>query len=207
MFKYFFGFFLFLQATITHALIVNGDFEDGLTGWNTFTTVNGTSAGGFNTAVYDTDNDGVASSAFSVRPGQISYQSDSHAGVGITQSFNFTGGTLNISADIASITGTNNVSGSLVQMILDGLVLDSFDFSDIDVGVPEYHFLTSIDNVAAGSHDLTFLFTRPFLTSSVTNYLDDVVVSATSVPVPGTLALFILGLMGFNLSRIFKSKK
>ncbi|HLO86205.1 MAG TPA: PEP-CTERM sorting domain-containing protein [Nostocaceae cyanobacterium] len=208
-------------ATITVASVnqasasplVNGDFETGdLTGWTTFTTSNGTLGEGYPQVVpFDTDNNGTLSNSAKFRVGEGFY-TGIHEGGGIFQNVLLSAGNLNISANIAALGGRfDNASGGKVQLLFDNVVLDSHDFSNISAGQAEYSFLSSINNVTAGLHEIRFLFTRPFVQNSITptQYIDNIVLSGTAtqaVPEP-TSMLGLLAVGSLSAFSLIKRKQ
>lgn len=188
------------------SLIVNGDFETGdLSGWTTYTTAGGT-IGVPAVSAFDTSGAGASNAAmFDVGrvPGT---GSGSREGGGLFQSFLFGGGLVNIAADIAVLDnrGGGNLDGGLFSLLLDGLVVDSFDFGAVDLDVAARSTLDYAGLLSAGNHELRFEITRGFTsgTGSPFQYLDNVVVTGgNQVPEPGTLALVGLALAGVGWAR------
>ncbi len=189
--------------------LINGDFETGdLTGWTTFTTPNGTVGPGFpNVVPFDTNNDGIPSNTARFRVGEVNF-TNQYAGGGIFQIVNLSAGDLTISADIAStVEEGSNASGGKVDLLFDNVLLDTFDFLDIDASVPEFSKLVgTLSNITAGTHEIRFLFTRPFLQfgsiETPVQYIDNIVISGTatkSVPEPTSiLGLLAVGTIGLN---------
>ena len=176
----------------------NADFEIGnLVGWTLFTTPNGT-AGSPTVVPFDTTGAG-SSNAARFLVGQVSFVSGSQQGGGLYQDFVATGGALSFHADIASTNQTifNNGAGGLFSMLLDGVSIASFDFGPILSGATERSTLSYVGTATAGTHELRFLITRPFLAGpppggTPYQFIDNVRVLA--VPEPATLALLCAGL-------------
>lgn len=184
-------------------LIVNGDFQTDLSGWTTFTTAGGTIGTPAVTA-FDTSGAG-SSSAATFNVGRLSNVGPQEGG-GLFQSFLFGGGVVNIAADIAVLDNRvgSNAAGGLFSLLLDGLVVDSFDFGSVDLDVAERSTLDYAGLLSAGNHELRFEITRGFISSDQTpfQYLDNVVVTGSNqVPEPGTLALVGLALAGAAWAR------
>lgn len=188
-------------SPLAAANIVNGGFETGnLSGWTLFTTANGRT-GPPTVVLFDTAGGG-ASNAAQFLVGQLSSVSGDQQGGGIYQDFSTTGGILVFSADIASENATifPNGAGGFFSMLLDGNTVASWDFGFIAVAATERSTLSYVGPVSAGTHELRFLITRPFLAGpppggTPYQYLDNI--TATSVPEPATLVLLIAsGLAG-----------
>jgi len=192
---------LLLFGTVAQAgLLTNEDFETGdLTGWTNFTTANGTvGSGGFpNVVSFDTTGSG-ASLAAHFRVGELEF-AGAGGGGGIFQSINLAAGSYDLSADIASFNphaDASNNSGGIFDLLLDGIVLDSVDFGTIASGVTERGLLASINIVTAGPHEVRIRMTRPFKQASGTpeQYVDNVILQVSTVPVPEPTALALMGL-------------
>jgi PEP-CTERM motif len=217
---------LALAATGAQAtqLVSNGDFATGdFTGWTLFTTTNGTA--GFNpgpqVTAFDVTGNG-ASNAAEFQVGQIN-ASALWEGGGIFQTLNAAAGLLTFSADFASYLSQDiNLSGGVFSVLLDGVVLDSFDTGEIAAGfsgpirgsrvpVPaiERGTLTFSTDVTAGSHILALQVTRPYPIgggATPLQYFDNISATqadALAVPEPATWGLMILGfgLAGSSLRR------
>ncbi len=192
-----------VMASASEAVsIQNGDFETGdLTGWTTFTTSNGTLGTGFPQVVmFDTDNDGSSSLSAMFRVGEVVHNSTWQGG-GIYQDVGLYAGSLTITADIAVLDDTvsGNYQGGLFELLFDGAMVDSHDFGYVALNQAEYHVLTTISAVTAGTHEIRFRMRRPYTQSSVTprQYIDDVELSGpATIPEPASLALFGTGIAG-----------
>ena len=202
-----------LAATGAQAtqLVNNGDFATGdFTGWTLFATTNGTA--GFypdpQVTAFDVTGNG-ASSAAEFQVGQANLSTLQEGG-GIRQTLNATAGLLTFSADFASYLSQDlNLSGGVFSVLLDGVVLDSFNTGVIGTGfsgpiggpltpVPAFErgTLAFSTNVTAGSHILALQVTRPFPIggSGPLQYFDNIsAVQAGVVPEPATWGLMILG--------------
>ncbi|WP_392478162.1 hypothetical protein [Nostoc sp. C110] len=196
--------------------LMNGDFETGdLTGWTTFTTPNGTLGPGFpNVISFDTNNDGISSNSARFRVGEVNF-TNQYAGGGIFQNVNLSAGDLTISADIASVLEERtNASGGKVELLFDNIILDTYDFLDIDANIPEFSFLlSSLSNITAGTHEIRFLFTRPALQDgriqTPVQYIDNIVISGSATKsVPETTSMLgLLAVGAVSLGSIMKRQK
>ena len=182
--------------------VTNGNFSSGtLSGWTSFVTANGTAnAGGApDVQSFDVTGGGASQSAhFNV--GEVTFTGVLEGG-GIFQSIVFgAAGTALFSADIASHQSSrfSNAAGGNFEMLLDGGVIDSFDMGAIGSGATLRHSLSASQAVTAGSHELRFRITRPFITSVNTpdQYIDNVVASGPTgsvVPEPSSAVLLLAG--------------
>lgn len=185
-------------------LISNGTFETGnLSGWTTFTTAVGTT-GTPAVVDFDTNNDLVATRSARFQVGRVTAGS-SFEGGGIYQSITTVAGALTLSADIASAfytTNTNineNLSGGLIELLLDNVVVASHNFGSIIRNTTEFSLLSYVTNVTAGTHEVRIRMTRPYTTLSDTpfQYLDNVSAMQESVPEPTSIAMWSLTALGF----------
>ena len=181
--------------------LINGDFSSGLSGWTTFTTVNGTLGPSPlpGTESFDVTGGG-ASDAAKFQIGEVIYQ-NTGAGGGIFQSFTSGAGSLSLAADIASFaSGGDNLAGGAFALLLDSVSVATFDFGDIDSGVTERSTLSALVAVGAGTHEIRLLMTRPYqvgdLGETPFQYVDNVSLdldSTNSGPVPEPATLLLLG--------------
>ena len=103
-------------------------------------------------------------------------------------------------------SGGSNFDGGLVELLIDGIVMDSFDFEYAVRDVTEYSLLASALFEEAGEHEIRFRFTRGFQQSLDTPviYLDDVIVDGPLfflIPEAATLVLFGAGLVALATGR------
>lgn len=168
-----------LEDRLMLTLLTNGDFETGdLSGWTTYTTQNGTI--GQPVAVqFDVDGDGSSSESARFLVGQQSFQPNVHWGGGIFQTFVSSGGDVEFSADIAARDpdSVGNISGGQFSLIVDGVTVDQHDFGGIGGFMTERSTLSATVNLSAGTHEVRFLMTRPFLArqgGTPFQYLDDI---------------------------------
>lgn len=207
-----FSFFSFLITLNANAGLINFDFESNLDGWDNFNTINGT-LGDTGVKLFDTNNNGNMSNAFYLTPGKVDYNASQNGGGGITQNISSLSGWFTFSADIASYendwyntSSGGNASGGLVQMFINNILLDSYDFGHIDHQDSEYGKLSSKVLLSSGVHELKFLITRPYERASNTPqvYIDNI--AMTSVPEPSTIIILLLGLSLIRVNYFTKVK-
>lgn len=194
-------------AVSAKAAVVNGNFETGvLSPWTTYTTANGV-IGTPQVVSFDTTGSGTSLAA-QLQVGQTLFESGVGAGGGIRQVFTSGAGAFSVSAAIASFrnAAVDNGSGGAFSLLLDDVVLDTFDFGFISAGATERSLLSFSGIITAGIHTLSIEARRPFLTNSTTpfQYVDDVVLSVpaqNSVPEPTSAALVGIALLGTVLIR------
>lgn len=193
-------------------VITNGDFQSGLTGWTSYTTANGTIAATpsmpgapqpQNAAVVSFNVTGSgASNALFLNAGKINppYNSAPGEGGGVSQTFTTTGGMATFSADIAAFTRVNGLTAfGLMSVLLDGVVLDSFDFVGSGTSTTLRNTLDFTTNLTAGQHTLQLQATRIFAPGGgvTSQYFDNVSLDVeAAVPEPSTWAMLILGFAG-----------
>ena len=180
------------------AVITNGDFETAdLSCWSSFVTANGVAS----PRVSPFSVNGQATTyAAQFQVGENVYTGLQEGG-GISQMFSVSQGVFNISAGIASqSSGFANVEAGIFSLILDGVVVNSFDLGEVDVNEITRGTLTYSGMLTEGVHELAILATRSFRGSSITpfQYIDDIQVQAAAeaIPEPATVGLFAIGLFG-----------
>lgn len=183
------------QANVT----TNGNFETGnLSGWTVFTTVNGTVGTGMpDVVLFDTDNDGFDSNAARFNVGTTDYPT--RGGGGIYQLVNIAQpGSYQYQAWTAVLDnrGTSNSDGGLFELLLDDVVVDSYDYGDVELNVAEHMLLADLIGVTAGIHEVRIRITREYISDDITpwQFVDDV--SMTYIPAPGAI---LLGSIGVSL--------
>jgi len=173
-------------------LVSNGDFETGdLTGWTVFqTSSNGVTNEGV--AMFDTTGSG-ASNAAEFNVGQVTNVPAVYEGGGIYQTFNAPAGPWEVStvAIAAWDQGTiANLDGGLFELLVDGAVVDSYDFGYINAGAVLRETLSATGSFASsGSHEVRIRITRPWTTSDETpnQYVDNVNLRMTHITVDKSL--------------------
>ena len=198
-------------------LLTNGDFETGdFASWTTFLTTNGVASP--NVFVFDTDGDLTATFSAQFRVGQVNFEgigNTNFRGGGILQTINTAGGTITISADIASdmstqATTTANGQGGQFKLFFDGVEVDSHLFGDIQGGTTQRSTLNAqINSVTPGSHEVKIEIGRPNTTCSICplQYIDNVIAEEDASMVVGGESLSIdstaLVLAGLQSSAIW----
>jgi hypothetical protein len=187
------------------AILLNGDFEAGtLAGWTTFTTYNGSlgTADLPDANLFDTRGNGQASLSARFQVGETAYIGDGHTsqGGGIYQSFNTALGSFVVSADLASqnLSGSINSSPGKFDLYLDGSLMASrnFDalFGWIYPGQTQRSSISTTLPFTAGTHEIRFLITRPWVTGDTPyQYLDNVQI--VPVPEPAVSTVFLIGIL------------
>ncbi|WP_308366245.1 MULTISPECIES: Ig-like domain-containing protein [unclassified Microbulbifer] len=169
-------------ATASPTAFVNGDFEQGnFSGYNSYTTSDGV----FNKGIvsFDIDQDGANSTTayFSVGTDSLNSMGTQQGG-GIYQNVGLGDGDLYVTMDIAASASSNNGSGGLFELYFDGELMDSHDFDGITSGITEYATLSfELPNTNAGNHEIRIQVTRPYMQTNVTNYLDNITLTGSSV--------------------------
>lgn len=162
--------------------LANGDFETGdFSGFTSYET----SAGDMASAVIniDANNNGSLS-----RVGQFVVGVDGSANVGnsngggVYQNVVLQDGDLNVTMDVTSTSSGNNGDGGIAEVLFDGVVMDSHDFGGLTAGVKEYETLSfNVPNVSAGVHEIRIQFTRKYLKGTVSQLLDNIVLTGASI--------------------------
>jgi hypothetical protein len=190
-------------------VVTNGTFDAGVTGWASFVTANGTitdppsppagppTSEQATTASFDVTGSG-ANSALFLNAGGKSFTGTQQGG-GVFQTFSTVGGIATFSADIAAWTRANSLGIGLLSVLIDNVVMASYDFGNADGsngGITLRNTLGFTTDLTAGSHTLTLLATRAFAPASgVTHqYFDNVSLDVAQTPLPAALPMFISGL-------------
>jgi hypothetical protein len=193
-------------------VITNGNFQSGLTGWTSYTTANGTIAAipsmpgapqpqNASVASFNVTGSG-ASDALFLNAGKINppYNSAPGDGGGVSQTFTTTGGLATFSADIAAFTRVNGLTAfGLMSVLLDGVMLDSFDFVGPGTSTTLRNTLDFTTNLTAGQHTIQLQATRIFAPGAgvTSQYFDNISLDVeAAVPEPSTWAMLILGFVG-----------
>ena len=189
-------------------VLVNGDFESGITGWTSYATANGTiteipslppssvQPQIAKTVSFNTTGSG-ASNALFLNAGV--YQPPygvAQQGGGVFQTFTLgKDGTANFSADIAAFTSNNSLGVGLLSVLLDGVVMDSFDFGALNNATAR-STLDFSSFLTAGDHTISLQATRAFAPGRgvTSQYFDNASLKFNAVPEPSTWALMILGI-------------
>ncbi|MCP9884258.1 hypothetical protein KBY97_03820 [Synechococcus sp. ATX 2A4] len=198
----------FVYASSAHALLINGDFSLGLTGWTPYTTANGVIG---MPAVTSFDVTGLgASPAARLQVGQEVFSPGLQSGGGLSQTFTGPEGDYSFTYDFASLSSEGNSSGGLFSLIFNGTVLDSFDTALVSANTPVRGSLSGfLAGVEAGTHEIRIQSTRPFTVDPdiaelfPVQYFDNVVATATHVP--GPLPLLGVG-AAFGFSRKLRKR-
>lgn len=207
-------------------VVTNGNFNGGLTGWTSFTTANGTIAElpsqpglpapqSASVVSFDVKGNGASNTLF-LNAGKINgpYNSNPQEGGGVTQSFTTAGGTASFSADVAALytrTSATFAGLGLMSVLLDGVVMDTYDFGGTDGGPVTLRGTLDFTTVlTAGTHILTLEATRTFAPGRgvTSQYFDNVSLDVTAaVPEPSTWAMMILGFAGVGFMAYRRKSK
>jgi hypothetical protein len=195
----------------------NGDFEAGLDNWTIFTTPNGDVGIEERTrTLRRTENfpkileyevaPGKKSNAAAFRVGKLNEEPSGLEGGGISQQVDLVAGTWAIMLNIAVLdeSGNPNGDGGLFELLFDRVVVDSHDFGDVLLNVPERAMLSFTTGLLPpGKHVVAIQMTRNHgqdLTTPV-QYIDDVVMFQVAIPEPATILLLGTSLMGLLVGR------
>jgi len=167
-------------------LLENGSFETGdFSGWEVFTTENGTvgQVGFPNIMEFDTNGNGKATKSARFQVGQHKFETagDTRQGGGLYTHFMGKAGILEISVDVAcAFTSSNkrrNLDGGLFELLLDGETLNHFAVGPIPKGTTKRGTLRAFSPIRAGVHQIRIRITRPFASMAAPfQYVDNVVV-------------------------------
>jgi PEP-CTERM motif len=192
-------------------VLTNGNFDSGLTGWTSYTTANGTIAAipstpgspqpqSASVVSFNVTGSGASNALFLNAGVANPPYGTSQQGGGVTQTFTTSGGLATFSADIAAFTRVAGDGGlGLLSVLLDGVVLDSYDFGGANGPITLRSTLDFTTSLTAGSHTLSLQATRLFAPSAGvrSQYFDNVSLDVTApVPEPSTWAMIILGFAG-----------
>ncbi len=162
------------SASAVNGVVANGGFEQGsFNGFIVFTTPNGTLNKTF--ALSDVDNDGKTSLAADFSVGVKTFTNGTtYGGGGIAHTIGLKPGSLNVSVDISASTSAR------VSLLLDGQVMDSYDFASPAANTRSYKTLMfNLPEIMGGNHEISVLLTRNY-TASGSLSVDDLVVTGTS---------------------------
>jgi hypothetical protein len=201
--------------------LINGNFDSGLTGWTSYTTPNGTIAElpstpgapapqSASTVSFNVDGSG-ASSALFLNAGKYEgpYGFGSQEGGGVSQMFTTTtAGLATFSADVAAQFNSGSGSGGLglVSVLLDGVVMASYEFPGIVQGPGTLRSALDFTTLlSAGQHTISLQATRLFAPGRgvTSQYFDNVSLDVSPVPEPAAWAMMIggFGLAGAAMRR------
>jgi hypothetical protein len=203
-----------LNAPAYANVVINGDFETGtFAGWSLFATSSnaslGTPSGGRAIVPFDVQGSGSTTNAARFQVGQNIFTSGIQEGGGIRQTIITTSGMATFHADIAAqeTNGSGNGAAGLFSVLLDGVVLSSFDFGDIGIRQIERNTFDFTAPITDGQHVLSLQMTRPFGAGGQTlgltpfQYWDNVSLNVTSVSEPASVLLLGLALAALAIRR------
>ena len=200
-------------APVTHAGVVNSDFQTGdLTGWTTYQTATGTAGSPDfpKVTLFDVTGGGSSDAAtFHVGITSGAGGTSDYEGGGIYQTVNLAAGSVAISFDWAEsdTTAQTNSSAGRLELLLDGTVIGTQSDQSILGGQVIRGNLSGTGNVTAGSHEIRIQVTRNYYQTGDAptpfEYIDNVTVGggdSTGTPEPDSSLLILVG-MGFLLAR------
>jgi len=178
-------------------LLNNGSFQNGdFTSWTLVTTANGTAGVGF--PIVTTWPLG-GSNAAQYEVGQVNYINGDFEGAMLLQIFAASSGTLDLAFDWAAMGDGihNNSDAGLFQLVLDGVVLNSYDVGHIGPNNLFNGTLSGAASVTAGMHFFEIDILRPFQSGQGTTPYEFITgASVSAVPEPYSLLLFGPGVVG-----------
>ncbi|OYW46021.1 MAG: hypothetical protein B7Z33_09615 [Sphingomonadales bacterium 12-68-11] len=201
-------------------VLVNGNFESGLTGWTAYTTASGTIAELPSTpgapapqtasvVSFNTSGAGASNALFLNAGVYLPPYGSAPQGGGVFQTFTVAESFATFSADIAAYTRANSLGIGVLSVLLDGVVMDSYDFGNLSGPATLRSTLDFSAALSAGSHTISLQATRLFAPGRgvTSQYFDNVSLNAAAVPEPATWALMILGfgLVGGTMRRRTKA--
>jgi len=178
-------------------LLNNGSFQNGdFTSWTLVTTANGTAGVGF--PIVTTWPLG-GSNAAQYEVGQVNYINGDFEGAMLLQIFAASSGTLDLAFDWAAMGDGihSNSDAGLFQLVLDGVVLNSYDVGHIGPNNLFNGTLSGAASVTAGMHFFEIDILRPFQSGQGTTPYEFITgASVSAVPEPYSLLLFGPGVVG-----------
>ncbi len=187
-----------LAGAHADSIISNGNFQQGLSGWTTFTTSNGTAGmfnpqvAAFSPAVSDTEDAVQFEVGQSVRTNNVDME-----GAGIMQTVIVPGGQIQLSVDIAAQGSTSaNLFGGFAQLLIDMQPVAGYDLGALNAGQIQLAVLSVQEVMEAGAHSIGIEFLRQATADYSTPYQyvynfegDDM------APEPSTIVLMALPLL------------
>ncbi len=191
----------------TVQLVTNGDFEQNLSGWNLAATANGTTRTSNTPGNADIDGDGTRNAALRLQVGKVSFTASATGGVTLSQVLTVTKrSNLTFGADIMALSTSNNGNLDFGQfgMSFGATLVDAFSFGQRAGNSTNRSVLSGfLTNVLPGTYTLSISILRGYTTTNTTpfQYVDDISVQASAVPLPAPALMLIAGLGGMALVR------
>ncbi len=199
-------FFVALVSTSQADEIINGNFDDGLSGWTPFTLNTGTEVAGFPQVLdFNTTGSGVSTAAAIATGGTVALP---FQGAGIFQEFTATAGQYRFSVDAAvqNISNAETDGGFLffsnvgpTQSSSTGI--DTLNLAPGQIVRQTFVFIANLD---AGINRLELETWRLSPPGPVIAYFDNV--SVRAVPEPGSLVLLAFGGLGLTAYSLHRRK-